>query len=76
MSRNILIIGSAGQIGSELVPALRKKYGGENVVATDIKTPFPEIIKKTGPAIYLDALNKDSITKVISKYKINTIWHV
>jgi len=76
MSRSILVIGSAGQIGSELVPALRKKYGGENVIATDIKTPFPETIKKSGPAIYLDALDKESITKVISEYDINTIFHM
>ena len=76
MSRNILVIGSAGQIGSELVPALRKKYGGENVIATDIKTPFPETIKKSGPAIYLDALDKESITKVITEYNIDTIFHM
>jgi len=76
MGKSILVIGSAGQIGSELVPALRKRYGGENVIATDIKSPFPEIIKKAGPAIYLDALNKDSITKVITEYNIDTIFHM
>ncbi len=46
MSRKILVIGSAGQIGSELVPALRRKYGGENVIATGRRTPLPEAIKK------------------------------
>ncbi|GAF93228.1 unnamed protein product, partial [marine sediment metagenome] len=65
MSRKILVIGSAGQIGSELVPALRKKYGGENVIATGRRTPLPETIKKSGPVIYLDALDKNSIAKVI-----------
>ena len=55
MGRNILVTGSYGQIGSELVPALRKKYGIENVIATDIKTSSPETLKKSGPAIYLDA---------------------
>ena len=76
MSRKILVIGSAGQIGSELVPALRKKYGGENVIATGRKTPLPETIKKSGPVIYLDALDKNSIAKVIFEYEINTIFHM
>jgi len=63
--RKILVIGSAGQIGSELVPALRTKYGGENVIATGRRTPLPDAIKNSGPVIYLDALDKDSIAKVI-----------
>ncbi|MFX1287952.1 MAG: NAD-dependent epimerase/dehydratase family protein, partial [Promethearchaeota archaeon] len=76
MSRRILVIGSAGQIGSELVPMLRQKYGGENVIATGRKTPLPEAIKKSGPVIYLDALNKNSLAKVIFEYEIDTIFHM
>ena len=76
MGRKILVIGSAGQIGSELVPALRQKYGGENVIATGRKTPLPTIIKESGPVIYLDALDKDSIAKVIFEYEIDTIFHM
>ena len=76
MSRKILVIGAAGQIGSELVPALRKKYGGENVIATGRRTPLPEAIKKSGPVIYLDALDKKSIAKVIFEYEIDTIFHI
>ena len=76
MSRKILVIGSAGQIGSELVPALRQKYGGENVIATGRRTPLPDAIKKSGPVIYLDALDKDSIAEVIFEYEIDTIFHM
>lgn len=76
LSRRILVIGSAGQIGSELVPMLRQKYGGENVIATGRKTPLPEAIKKSGPVIYLDALNKNSLAKVIFEYEIDTIFHM
>ena len=36
---NIMVIGAAGQIGSELVVELRKIYGSEHVFATDIKQP-------------------------------------
>jgi len=76
MSRKILVLGAAGQIGSELVPALRQKYGGENVIATGRRTPLPDAIKKSGPVIYLDALDKNSISKVIFEYEIDTIFHM
>ena len=40
-TKRILVTGACGQIGSELVPALRERYGGENVVATDIEETNP-----------------------------------
>ncbi len=72
--KKVLVIGAAGQIGSELVPALREKYGKDNVIATGRKTPLPKIIQETGPVIYLDALEIDALKKVIYEYKINTIF--
>ena len=74
--RRILVIGAAGQIGSELVPALRKKYGNDNVIATGRKTPLPDAVKKSGPVIYLDALEKDLLSKVLYEYEIDTIFHM
>ncbi|MFX1308801.1 MAG: NAD-dependent epimerase/dehydratase family protein [Promethearchaeota archaeon] len=74
--RRILVIGAAGQIGSELVPALRKKYGNENVIATGRKTPLPDAIKKSGPVIYLDALEKELLSRVLYEYEIDTIFHM
>jgi len=74
--RKILVIGAAGQIGSELVPALREKYGNDNVIATGRKTPLPEIITENGPVIYLDALEKESLSKALNEYDINTIFHM
>ncbi|MFX1493832.1 MAG: NAD-dependent epimerase/dehydratase family protein, partial [Promethearchaeota archaeon] len=74
--RKILVIGAAGQIGSELVPALREKYGNENVIATGRKTPLPKIITENGPVIYLDALEKELLSKALYEYDINTIFHM
>ena len=74
--RKILVIGAAGQIGSELVPALRAKYGKDNVIATGRKTPLPEIITENGPVIYLDALEKELLSKALYEYDINTIFHM
>ncbi len=74
--RKILVIGAAGQIGSELVPALREKYGNDNVIATGRKTPLPEIITENGPVIYLDAIEKELLSKALFEYDINTIFHM
>jgi nucleoside-diphosphate-sugar epimerase len=74
--RKILVIGAAGQIGSELVPTLREKYGNDNVIATGRKTPLPKIITENGPVIYLDALEKELLSKALFEYDINTIFHM
>ena len=54
--KRILVTGSYGQIGTELIGALRKKYGGDNVVATGRKKP-PAILKKDGPYLQLDIID-------------------
>ena len=74
--RRILVIGAAGQIGSELVPFLRKKYGNDSVIATGRKTPLPDVIKKSGLVIYLDALEKNTLSRVFYEYEIDTIYHM
>jgi nucleoside-diphosphate-sugar epimerase len=74
--RRILVIGSAGQLGSEVVPKLRKKYGKENVVASDIKIPSNEKADNSTPFIQLDILNKNSLSKCINNYNIDTIFNL
>ena len=37
MKTPILVTGGLGQIGSELIPALRERYGADQVVASDIR---------------------------------------
>ncbi len=74
--RKIIVIGAAGQIGSELVPALREKYGNNNVIATGRRTPLPKNIVDSGPVIYLDALNREMLAKTFYEYEIDTIFHM
>jgi nucleoside-diphosphate-sugar epimerase len=76
MINRILVTGSSGQIGSELVMALREIYGGENVIASDKCPNVPEKIKKSGPFELLDVLNKDAIASIIDKYEVNAIVHL
>lgn len=75
-NQKILVIGAVGQIGSELVPALRKKYGGANVIAAGHKTKPPEEMLKAGPFEFVDASSKEELKKLITKYSITTVYHL
>ena len=57
MNDRILIIGSSGQIGTALVMNLRKMYGNDNVVASDIR-PSSDEVMNSGPFEELDILNE------------------
>ncbi|MHA1135716.1 MAG: NAD-dependent epimerase/dehydratase family protein [Candidatus Thorarchaeota archaeon] len=69
-----LVTGSYGQIGTELVGALRKKYGGKNVIATGRKKP-PEILLKDGPYLHLDILDPNQIHSMLVDNDIDIIIH-
>jgi len=71
----ILVTGADGQIGSELTPALRARYGQENVVATDIAEPCPALCDN-GPFEFLDVTQKGAIAAVVDRYNIDTIYHM
>ncbi|HEC89130.1 MAG TPA: L-threonine 3-dehydrogenase [Thermoplasmatales archaeon] len=74
--KKILVTGSAGQIGSELTMALRKKYGNDNVIATGRKTKPSEEILNSGPFEYIDITKKETVEEVIKKYDIDTIYNM
>jgi nucleoside-diphosphate-sugar epimerase len=74
-SNKILVTGACGQIGSELVPALRALYGGENVVATDIEETNPAL-REAGPFEFLDVTQRGAIGAVVDRFNIGTIYHL
>lgn len=74
--KNILVIGSAGQIGSELTPELRKRYGNSQVVAGIHKTKPPRELFESGPVERIDVTDKEQLSPVIKKYKIDTIYNL
>jgi len=74
--KNILIVGAAGQIGSELVPYLRNIYGDSNVIATDVHDNVCSALKETGHFEILDALDSVKFEDLIKKYKIDTIFNL
>lgn len=71
-----MITGAMGQIGSELVPALRKKYGAENVIAVGYNTQPDQAFLDAGPFEVADAQDKEALRNIITKYNINTIYHL
>ena len=74
--KNILVIGSVGQIGSELTMELRKRYGNTNVVAGYRSTKPTGELLESGPAEVVDATNAQQIADVVKKYKIDTIYNL
>lgn len=71
---NILITGSLGQIGGELVANLREKYGIDNVIATDIRQQ-PNDTQGDGPYEYLNILDNDRFAELIVNYEIDWLVH-
>ncbi|HQH50178.1 MAG TPA: NAD-dependent epimerase/dehydratase family protein [Candidatus Cloacimonadota bacterium] len=71
--KNILVLGAAGQIGSELVPYLRKIYNPSSVVAAYRSTPLPDEIMQGGPCVKMDAMEAEKMYAVVKKYNIDTI---
>lgn len=71
----VLVVGSSGQIGTELVLALRNKLGRENVVASDIKTPSYDVMEG-GPFEFLDILDKGALLKIIKKHNIKQVYQL
>ncbi|MFA6200627.1 MAG: NAD-dependent epimerase/dehydratase family protein [Bacteroidales bacterium] len=74
--KKILVLGSGGQIGSELTMRLRSVYGGANVVATDIKLPLIDDIMQSGPVEQCDATNAGQIADIVKKYNIDAIYNL
>jgi nucleoside-diphosphate-sugar epimerase len=74
--KRILITGALGQIGSELVSFLRKRYDKENVIASDIKPISEKMIDQDGIFEHIDCLNAREIYSVIKKYRIDTVFHL
>ncbi len=73
MKERILIIGSSGQIGTELVMELRKMYGNENVIASDIR-PSCKQVMESGPFETLDIMDEQLLRDIVIKYKITQVY--
>lgn len=74
--KRILVIGACGQIGSELTPALRKVYGTDNVIASDMIYPLKGDLANSGPSCQINATNAQDIADAVKKYNIDSIFNL
>ena len=75
--KNVLVIGSTGQIGSELTMALRKRYGNEHIVAGYIVGAEPKgELAESGPSAIADVTDGAGIAGIVKKYHIDTIYNL
>lgn len=72
----IIVTGATGQIGSDLVPALRERYGAENVIAAGHRKRPSRQLLASGPFINLDIRDGAVLDEAVGKYGIDTIFHL
>jgi len=73
VKEKILVIGASGQIGVELTLALRKIYGGANVIASDLREENP-LLHGTGPYVSIDVMNKEMLHVQIIRQNITQVY--
>ncbi len=75
--RNILVIGSTGQIGSELTMKLRREVPGSTVVAGYIPGAEPKgELLESGPSAIADVRDAAGLASIVTEYKIDTIYNL
>src|SRR5689334_24481148 len=73
--QRILVTGAMGQIGSELVPALRERFGVDAVVASDLRI-MPRERPSRGIYEHLDCTQPQAILELTRRYEVRTIYHL
>ncbi len=67
----VLVTGASGQLGSELVAALREKYGVMQVISSDIKETNDD-----PNFLMLDILNKTRLREIVVEHKVTQVYHL
>jgi nucleoside-diphosphate-sugar epimerase len=74
MKDTILVIGSSGQIGTELVMDLRSLFGNNQVIASDIRPSTSKELLESGPFEIIDVLDQNRLIEVVKKYKVTQVY--
>jgi nucleoside-diphosphate-sugar epimerase len=71
--KKVLVIGAAGQIGTELVLQLRERFGNEAVLASDVKSECPPLLID-GPFYQLDILDSSNVQQFIVHHNVTEVY--
>jgi nucleoside-diphosphate-sugar epimerase len=74
-SRPILVTGALGQLGSELVPALRCRYGQDTVIGSDVRMMPPQA-SRGGLHEHLDCTQPQQLLELVRRHDVGTIYHL
>ena len=75
--KNVLVIGSTGQIGSELTMKIRREITGSTVVAGYIPGAEPKgVLLESGPSEIADVRDAAGLAAIVDKYQIDTIYNL
>ncbi len=74
--KKILITGATGQIGTELIQALRGRYGGDNVIAGGHRREPKRSMIEQGPFLRIDVTHREALEKVVAEARVDTIFHL
>ncbi len=73
---SILVTGALGQIGRDLVEALRDKHGQDSVIASDVREVAGHPFVEEGRFVRLSVLDGDAMDSVIEDEEVGTIYHL
>ena len=76
MASRILVTGALGQIGTELVDALRKRHGADTVIATDVRAIDSHPVMSSGPFHLLSVLDADAMSRLVVDHQVGIIYHL
>ncbi|MGI9419217.1 MAG: L-threonine 3-dehydrogenase [Geminicoccaceae bacterium] len=72
----ILVTGASGQIGSELVPALRKQFSADQVIASDVREVAGRGVLTDGPFEHVDCTDARELQDVVRRHDVDVIYHL
>ena len=72
----VLVTGALGQIGTELVAALRQRHGTDSVIATDLREINDHSVVTSGIFVVADVLDKNRLEELIISHSVDTVYHL